>query len=958
MNNDDNIYKNYKINNLTEDYSVMFGYIQNFQSHIENCYNNSIINFVAKNNYLKQLNECVKHLNLTYNSLILTIDNITDNNTIETDFKIFLNNKNFQSTHTFLQIYNTIIKKHDKINFPYYDLIQTLTQKIAQPIGFSSIHIALSMLINPNYKYFFDEHTNNMLLFYNSVFTPLSFTKTKAQIDTEPITIEQIELDTFVLLHNCAKINIKHDDIIISLSGYFVFDSLNIVMRTSELCNKHLYDKKTEIGEIIKNMEIINADFAKSYIRHAPLCDIIVMTPQKFADKVLTDYNLYNKLFFFNLNEIMKEFIKEGVTPKKCLLNMFNIIKLLLLGNKNEGVNIAEVLFSITEEKKNVVGLLSMSEIIYKNLNHFLQIKLKKTSRNINIEISKLKNLDDDLIEKQIVISTNMPDYVKKLAMEKSEELKHTGSDHYKQLLYVKTLLNYPWMSISNNIEPIFPNVNEKNRKLFLDNIMEGMEKKVCGHKECKSKIKEIVGKWIINPSGSGSVIGLSGPPGVGKTLIAKAIGDVLGLPFVQINLGGQNDGELLYGHGYSYSSAQPGLIVKKMIDAGKARCIMYFDELDKTNSRNGSNEITNILIHLTDPMTNSEFQDRFFQGVNFPLNKVLFIFSYNDPSSIDKILLDRIEQINIGAFKLADKKQIVHKFVIEEMCNMICLDSKLVTINDDVIEFIIETYTNEAGIRQLKRKFEKIFLKLNIDKIYQTNIFSENSNNIIITKEYVELCLGNKVIDVQHINDFDMVGVINGLFATNSGYGGILPIQVYENYMNENNGFMVKMTGSQKKVMRESVTCALSVALNYVRPDIRNSYMHNNKFGFHLHAPDGATPKDGPSAGAAFSVAFVSRLLNKKIKRNVAVTGEIDLVGNVTKIGGLEYKLFGAKKAGIKLVLVSKENEDDVKKIMAEYADLFVNFEVKLVGELFDVLKHMIVDFDNNDVICENNKN
>ncbi len=955
-NNNNDIYKNYKINNLMEDYSVMFEYIQKSQFHIENCYSNSIINFVAKNNYLKQLNECVKHLNLTYNSLILTIDNTSENDIIENDFKIFLNNKNFQSTHTFLQIYNTIKKKHDKINFPYYDLIQTLTQKIGQTIGFSSIHIALSMLINSNYKYFFDEHTNKMLLFYNSVFTPLSFIKTKSQSNTESITVEQIELDTFVLLHNCAKINIRYDDIIISLSGYFVFDSLNIVMRTSELCNKYLFDKKTEINEIIKNKDSINSDFAKSYIRHAPLCDIIVMTPQKFVDKILVDYNLYNKLFFFNLNEIMKEFIKEGTTPKKCLLNMFNIIKLLLLGNNNDGVNIAEVLFSITEEKKNVVGLLSMSEIIYKNLNHFLQIKLKKTTRNINIDINKLKNLDDDLIEKQIVISPNMPDYVKKLAMEKSEEMKHSGSDHSKQLLYVKTLLNYPW--ISNTIEPIFPNVNEKNCKLFLNNIMEGLEKKVCGHIECKNKIKEIVGKWIINPTGSGSVIGLSGPPGVGKTLIAKAIGDVLGLPFVQINLGGQNDGELLYGHGYSYSSAQPGLIVKKMIDAGKARCIMYFDELDKTNSRNGSNEISNILIHLTDPMTNSEFQDRFFQGINFPLNKVLFIFSYNDPANIDKILLDRIEQINISAFKLLDKKQIVHKFVIEEMCNMICLDHKSVTINDDVIEFIIETYTNEAGIRQLKRKFEKIFLKLNIDKIYKTNIFSENSNNIIITKDYVKLCLGNKVIDVQHINNNDMVGVINGLFATTNGYGGILPIQVYENFTNENNGFIIKMTGSQKKVMRESVTCALSVALNYVRPDIRNSYMNNNKFGFHLHAPDGATPKDGPSAGAAFSVAFVSRLLGKKIKRDVAVTGEIDLIGNVTKIGGLEYKLFGAKKAGIKLVLVSKENEDDIKKIMTDYIDLLIDFDIKLVENLFDVLKYMIVDFDYNDVICENNKN
>jgi len=948
----DNIYKNYRINSLTEDYMIMVGYIQKFQCHIENCYNNSIINFITKNNYLKQLNDCVKQLNLTYNELILSIDDITDDTLTENKFDVILNNNNLQSTHTFLQLYNTIMKKYNKKNFPYYDLIQTLILNIASKIGFPSISVALSMLINPNYKYFFNEHTNNMLSLYDSIFTPLGYTQTVAQLNTALITVEQTEVEQFVLLHNCANIHIKYDNIIMTLSGYFLFDSLNITMRTSELCNKFLYNKKMEINDLIKNINI-NDEFAKSYVRHASLCDIIAMTPQQFVNKLSIDYELYNKLFYFNLSEIMKEFIKEGIAPKKCLLNMFNIIKLLLLGNNNDGVNIAEVLFSITEEKKNPVGLLSMSEIIYRNLNHFLQIKLKKTSRNINIEINKLKTLDDDLIEKQIVISPNMPTYVKKLAMEKFEEMKHAGSDHYKQLLYVKTLLNYPWLSNNNNDEPIFPNINEINCRSFLDNIMENLDNKVCGHKECKNKIKELVGKWIINPYGSGSVIGLAGPPGVGKTLIAKAIGAVLGLPFVQINLGGQNDGELLYGHGYSYSSAQPGLIVKKMIESGKSRCIMYFDELDKTNSRNGSNEILNILIHITDPITNSEFQDRFFQGINFPLNKVLFIFSYNDPSNIDKILLDRIEQINIRSFKLTDKKQIVHKFTIKEMCSMICLDHNLVTISDDVIEFIIETYTNESGIRQLKRKFEKIFLKLNIDKIYRTNIFSENTDNIVITKEYVELCLGNKNSDIQRICDNDMAGVINGLFATSNGSGGILPIQVYENFTNENSGFVMKLTGSQKKVMRESVTCALSVAFNYVRQDLRYTYMLNNKFGFHLHAPDSATPKDGPSAGAAFSTAFISRILNKKIRRDVAVTGEIDLVGNVTKIGGLEYKLFGAKKAGVKLVLVPKENEDDVKKIMAEYADLFVDFDVKLVRVLVDVLEHMIVDFDRNDVVC-----
>jgi ATP-dependent Lon protease len=992
-------YENYKINNLTEDYILISSYIQKFQHHIEMCYNNYIIKLYAKNNYFKILNDCIKQLNITHNTLIISndkpsplVNSMLNNKIINTNTNTNTNtnsnsntntntntNTNFKSTHTFLQIYDTITKIHQTVNYPYDKITNTLIQKIACLIGFPDINIALSMIINPNYRYFFNENTNKLLLFYNSIFVPLSYSTKENNINDvnnvndvndDQITVEQIDMDNFTLLHNCANILIKYNGGVIVLAGYFIFDSLNIIMRTAELSNRNLFCKKKKIEEIIFDINTntntnINIDFAKSYIRNASICEIIAMTEQEYVNKLIENYNLYNKLLGLNLGDIMTEFIKEGLPPKKCLINMFNIIKLLLLGHNNNGANIAEFLFAIIEEKKIGIDILSPSEIIYKNLNYFLQLKLKKTTHNINIEINKLTTLSDETLTKQIIISKNMPLYVKKLAMEKAEEMKNGGSDHYKQSLYVKTLVNYPWTILKNsenlytldNSENIFPGINENNRKEFLNGIVDGLEQKVCGHKECKNKIKELVGKWTINSFGNGSVIGLCGPPGVGKTLIAKAIGEVLGFPFVQINLGGQNDVELLCGHGYSYSSAQPGMIVKKMIEAGDPRCIMYFDELDKTNSRNDNNEILNILIHITDPLTNSEFQDRFFQGINFPLNKVLFIFSYNDKSNIDKILLDRIEEIYIGAFKLADKKEIVNKFVIKEMCDMICLNKNLIEINDDVITFIIENYTNEAGIRSLKRKFEKIFLKLNIDIIYGVIDKNEliNKNELItITKEYVRACLGNNNIDIVRVHENDTVGVINGLYATSNGDGGILPIQVYENFTSKNDKLILKMTGSLKKVMQQSSMCALTTAMNYIRDDIRNHYMNKSIWGFHLHLPSTSTVKDGPSGSAAVATAFISQILNKKIKHECAVTGEIDLVGNVLKIGGLEYKLPGAKKAGVKLVLVPEENEDDIIQIKKDYPDLFINFEVKLVKTLKDVLKYMIVNFDENDIVVK----
>jgi ATP-dependent Lon protease len=176
-----------------------------------------------------------------------------------------------------------------------------------------------------------------------------------------------------------------------------------------------------------------------------------------------------------------------------------------------------------------------------------------------------------------------------------------------------------------------------------------------------KKSLLQIIGKWISNPSSQGTSFGLVGPPGVGKTLLAKSVSTALDIPFIQITLGGQNDGELLHGHGYTYSGSQPGLIIKKMVEAGKARCILYFDELDKSTSKHGNiNEITSILIHLTDPNMNKTFQDRFFQGIDFPLDKVIMIFSYNDSQKIDPILLDRLFEIKVDPYSINEKIIIV----------------------------------------------------------------------------------------------------------------------------------------------------------------------------------------------------------------------------------------------------------------------------------------------------------
>jgi ATP-dependent Lon protease len=254
----------------------------------------------------------------------------------------------------------------------------------------------------------------------------------------------------------------------------------------------------------------------------------------------------------------------------------------------------------------------------------------------------------------------------------------------------------------------------------------------------------------------------------------------------------------------------------------GKERCILYFDELDKTASKHGNtNEITSILIHLTDPNMNKSFQDRFFQGVDFPLDKVIMIFSYNDSEKVDPILLDRLNEIKIKPYTLNEKITIVKDFVIPELKNNIGIDNELLKLNDDIIEYIIEKYTNEAGIRSIKRKIEKIFLTINLEKLL--NKFNEI--NYTITIDEVKRILLKPQIDITLIHDKPIVGIINGLYATNNGDGGIIPIQIFNNYTSNN--FEIKLTGNQGNIMKESVQCALTCAIEYIK---KNTNKHQTR--------------------------------------------------------------------------------------------------------------------------------
>jgi endopeptidase La len=960
------------IHNLQKEYKRFSSCIFNLENHINKCFINNIISLNDKNSYFKNINDLLKQLNNKYNNVMMnTCDNENEkykkktlsdifplanlsniNGDLYDEVKYLINLCKLMKIDTNNNENKELIE--DFFNDPFKDINDELLS-ICKKIGFSNIHEGLNMIIGEHYDKIYDKDILDKINILKYIFICTGFDIIKLKKKKQPtIIITKTESFNESLINNCARINlIKVDDLNIDIiiNGYFKYDSLNIMIRTSQICNNFIYLKKKKFEGLLNKRKDINDRFRKTYLRTCSFGDFLSLDNDSFLKQLDDDYNKYRKYIGSPFMTLMKEFVKDDIK------NMFTIIKLLLMGSE-ENINVAGLLFGLTKDKKN--GSEFVSNIIYKNLNHISQIKLRKAPINIKNEVDKIKSItiDDIDIKTQVAMAKNMPVNVKRSCLEKIEEMKSSNNEYHKQLLYVKTLLNYPWPSDEENVmfEDIGKDFNKS--KDFLNNIYSKLDEKVYGHKNCKDTIQQIIAKWLVNPKSSGSAIGLVGPPGVGKTLIAKGLGDALGIPFVQIALGGQNDGELLHGHGYTYSGAQPGMVVKKMIESGSSRCIMYFDELDKACKKHDSNEIFNILIHITDPNMNGEFQDRFFQEIKFPLNKVIFVFSYNDSSKIDPILIDRITELKVKPYNLKDKIIISKNFLLKEICSMLSFDYNSVLINDDDIEFIIDEYSFEAGVRELKRKLEKIFLKLNIDRIYQKNIFKniniktkKNNKTIVIDRDRIIKYLNKSNVNLQEIHTEALVGVINGLYATSIGKGGIIPIQIYDNRTGGDEKFMLKLTGSQGKVMKESVLSAFTTAINYTNENKRNIFIKKNPYGFHVHTPSTSTPKDGPSAGCAFATAFISRILNKKIRNNIAMTGEIELTGKVTKIGGLIYKLIGAKKAGVNLVLVSDENRCDLEDIKKENSELLdENFKVKFVTYLIDVLKEALVDFDEND--------
>lgn len=622
---------------------------------------------------------------------------------------------------------------------------------------------------------------------------------------------------------------------------------------------------------------------------------------------------------------------------KKCLLNKIDIslcqvskiTSIELLENIKQLKNnldcvkkhtlclIEQHVYSSTKQQlKHIVFKLND---VFKQLNISLKITvtgkgIKELKEHIMSSLNSIDDLDDEY--KCIYELTT---YLKLLNM-------------YDYVVKQVRKIEHIWNGLNNEI-------NENNSIL---------NDAVHGHKDAKRNVERILGQWI-NGENKGYCFGFEGPPGVGKTSLAKkglskCLKDNDGTyrPFHFIALGGSSNASTLDGHNYTYVGSTWGRIVDILMNSKCMNPIIFIDELDKVSRTEHGKEIVGILTHLVDQTQNDDFQDKYFSGISLDLSKVLFIFSYNDVDKVDKILLDRIHRIKFDNLNLDEKLVIARKHLLPEIIKDIGLSDGIINIDDEILIFIINKYTNEPGVRKFKELLYVIVSELNLE-ILKNEYDNIQNLPICVTKKMVEkkYLVDRHPRRILEIPSVSKVGQICGLWANSLGMGGILHIQGTVFY--SSSMFELKLTGMQGDVMKESMNVSKTIAFNMTNEDVLKK-MTSKKInkGIHIHCPEGAVPKDGPSAGAAITTVVYSLLNEKKIKHDHAITGEINLSGNITAIGGLQYKIMGGLDGGVKTFMYPKENQRDFDEVVEKFPYILKKatyIAVEHINEVFEII-------------------
>lgn len=634
-----------------------------------------------------------------------------------------------------------------------------------------------------------------------------------------------------------------------------------------------------------------NADSLPEDLREAMLLGVreafhryaaVVGKISKELIRQIDQYEDLEKLIDYVTNNLPVSYeLKQQVLEAEDINDRYQVIVSLLLSQ-------VEVISIKNELQKKVKVRVD---------KHQKEYVLREQLGVIREELGENADSEADEYEKKLS-ELDAPDYVKEKTKKEIKRFRNMSSSSSESTVergYIETVLELPWNKMS---------VDNKD----LDHAAQVLDDDHYGLKDVKERILEFLAVRNLTSKGESPIICLVGPPGTGKTSIARSIASALEKKYVRISLGGVRDEAEIRGHRKTYIGAMPGRIVNGLRQAGVANPLMLLDEIDKVSS-DYKGDTSAALLEVLDSEQNCKFRDHYIE-LPVDLSEVLFIATANEVSGIPKPLLDRMELIEVSSYTENEKFHIAKEHLVEKQKSKNGIKKEQLTITDSALKDIIRLYTREAGVRSLERTIGKLCRKA------AREIFKDSEAAVKVTKTNLKTYLGNPKYSPEKKNDHAEVGIVRGLAWTSVG-GVTLEVEV--NVL-PGKGELV-LTGKLGDVMKESAQAALS----YVR-SISEGYGIDAEFytkhDIHIHIPEGAVPKDGPSAGITMATAMLSAITDRPVRADVAMTGEITLRGRVLPIGGLKEKLLAAKVIGIKTVCIPKDNEKDLEEISKEITD------------------------------------
>lgn len=680
--------------------------------------------------------------------------------------------------------------------------------------------------------------------------------------------------------------------------------------------------KRFEIAEVLTEKPYMTATVRETKEERPPIGDsqeflAIIESIKELALKIIKDNpNIPSEASFaiknIQSNSFLINFVSSnlnlGVKEKQDLLEIPNLQDRALATLKYMNVELQKL------ELKNDIQSKVRSDLDQQQKEYFLHQQMKTIQEELG-GISYEEEVDEMAQKaKEKKWGKKVSDhFTKELA--KMQRMNPQVAEYSIQRNYLELFLELPWNEFSKD------KFDLKRAQKILDRDHYGLE-------DVKRRIIEYLAVLKLRNDMKSPILCLYGPPGVGKTSLGKSIAKAIGREYVRMSLGGLRDEAEIRGHRKTYIGAMPGRIIQSLKKAGKSNPVFILDEIDKlSNSHQG--DPSSAMLEVLDPEQNNDFHDNFLE-MGYDLSKVMFIATANNLSSIQPALLDRMEIINVTGYTIEEKVEIAKRHLLPKQLKEHGLTDKHLKIAKPQLEKIVEGYTRESGVRALEKQVAKMV------RHAAKSIAMEEEYNLKVTNEDIEKVLGPARMERDKYESNDVAGVVTGLAWTSVG-GDILFI---ESILSKGKGTL-NITGNLGKVMKESAT----IAMEYIKSNADSFGIDSevfDKYNVHIHVPEGATPKDGPSAGVTMLTSLVSLFTQKKVKKSLAMTGEITLRGKVLPVGGIKEKILAAKRAKIKEIILCEDNRKDILEIKAEYLK---GLEFHYVTDMSEVIDLAITD-------------